>query len=82
MSSSLYQWSHKFWNSPEFSPLFWSSVSALVAVMMPIKRQRRHLVLWLQMQGLVYSASYLVVAFSCDFRYSYFSVAVASMGLM
>lgn len=82
MSPSLYQWSRSLWYTPYFSPLFWSGVSALVALLMLLQRQWRHPVFWLQMAGLVYSASYLVVAFSCDFRYSYFSVAAASVGLM
>ncbi|MFM7971110.1 MAG: hypothetical protein ACKPCJ_02380, partial [Betaproteobacteria bacterium] len=82
MSPGLYQWSRSFWYTPYFSPLFWSGLSALVAVLMLLQRQWRHPVFWLQAAGLLYSASYLVVAFSCDFRYSYFSVVAASVGVM
>ena len=44
--------------------------------------QWRHPMAWMQVAGLLYSSSYLMAGLSCDFRYSYFPVLAASLGLM
>lgn len=77
---SLYQWSRKFVDTPYFAPLFWNGISLLVACVLIARCRWREPILWLQISGLAYSASYLIAGFSCDFRYSYFSVLAATIG--
>jgi hypothetical protein len=81
-SPTLYHWTRSYLDTPYFAPLAWNLVSIAVAGMIAWRRAWAHPVLWLQVGGLVYSLSYLAAGFSCDFRYSYFSVAAASIGLM
>ena len=81
-SAPLYSWSRDFLNTPYFAPLAWSAVSLLVLLFYAWQRQWAEPVAWMQVAGLLYSSSYLVAGISCDFRYSYFSVLAASVGLM
>jgi hypothetical protein len=81
-SAPLYAWSRDFLNTPYFAPVAWSSVSLLVLLVYAVRRQWKEPVAWMQVAGLLYSASYLAAGLSCDFRYSYFSVLAASVGLM
>ncbi len=82
LSPPLYHWTRSFVDTPYFAPMAWNLASIAVAVMVAWRRAWSHPVLWLQLSGLVYSLSYFFAGFSCDFRYSYFSVAAASIGLM
>lgn len=82
MSASLYQWSRHFVDTPYFAPVFWSGISVLVCLLLAQAGLCRDAVFWLQVAGLTYSASYLIAGFSCDFRYSYFSVVAASLGIV
>lgn len=81
-AAPLYAWSRDFLNTPYFAPLAWSAVSLLVLLVYAVRRQWAEPVAWMQVAGLLYSASYLAAGLSCDFRYSYFSVLAASVGLM
>lgn len=81
-SAPLYSWSRDFLNTPYFAPLAWSVVSLVVLLFYAWRREWAEPVAWMQVAGLLYSASYLVAGLSCDFRYSYFSVLAASVGLM
>ena len=81
-SAPLYSWSRDFLNTPYFAPLAWSVVSLLVLLFYAVQRQWAEPVAWMQVAALLYSASYLAAGLSCDFRYSYFSVLAASVGLM
>jgi hypothetical protein len=82
LAAAVYQWSRSFVDTPYFAPLAWNVVSLLVIAITVWRGFWRHPIVWLQAAGLAYSLSYLVSGFSCDFRYSYFSVAAASLGLM
>ena len=81
-AGELYRYATRFVGSPYFSPLAWALVS--VVVLIRLGRQGRLLepVAGLQWAGLLYLASYAPIGLSCDFRYTYFSVAAASLGLM
>jgi hypothetical protein len=81
-SAPLYSWSREFLNTPYFAPMAWSVLSLVVLSYYWLKRQWAEPVAWMQVAGLLYSGSYLVAGLSCDFRYSYFSVLAASVGLM
>lgn len=81
-AAPLYSWSRSFLNTPYFAPLAWSLVSVLVLAVYAARREWSEPVAWMQVAGLLYSASYLAAGLSCDFRYSYFSVLAASVGLM
>lgn len=82
MSPALYRWSRDFVGTPYFAPLAWSGLSLLVGVLLLWAGLWRDPVFWVQVAGLGYSASYLIAGFSCDFRYSYFSVTAASIGII
>lgn len=82
LSAPVYQWSREFLYTPYFAPLFWSGISLVTCLVLGYARLWRDPVFWLQVAGLTYSASYLIAAFSCDFRYSYFSVVAASIGII
>ena len=81
-SAPLYSWSRDFLDTPYFAPLAWSVLSLLVLLIYALRRQWAEPVAWMQVAGLLYSASYLAAGLSCDFRYSYFPVLAASVGLM
>ena len=81
-SPVLYAYSRTLVDTPYFAPLAWSGVSLLVLFLLAWRRRWDDPVLWLQVAGLLYSASYLPAGLSCDFRYSYFSVAAATLGLI
>ncbi len=81
-AAPLYSWSRGFLNTPYFAPLTWSAVSMLVLLFYARRREWAEPVAWMQVAGLLYSASYLAAGLSCDLRYSYFSVLAASVGLM
>lgn len=79
---TLYRYAVVFVGSPYFSPLTWGVMSAAVWGVMLRRRQGSHPVALLQCAGLVYLASYAPIGMSCDFRYTYFSVLAAAVGLM
>jgi hypothetical protein len=81
-AAPLYSYSRTFLETPYFSPLAWSALSLLVLLIYAARREWSEPVAWMQVAGLLYSLSYLVAGLSCDFRYSYFSVLAASIGLM
>lgn len=81
-SGPLYSWSRSFLQTPYFAPLAWNLVSLLVLLAYGLRRQWHEPVAWMQVAALAYSGSYLMAGLSCDFRYSYFSVLAASIGLM
>ena len=79
---ALYRYAQTFVGGPYFAPLAWALLSAAVWVVMLRRRQGGHPVALLQCAGLVYLASYGPIGMSCDFRYTYFSVLAAAVGLM
>jgi hypothetical protein len=81
-SAPLYSWSRSFLQTPYFAPLAWNLVSLLVLLAYVLRRQWQEPVAWMQVAALAYSGSFLMAGLSCDFRYSYFSVLSASIGLM
>lgn len=81
-ASSLYFYAKALFDTPYFAPLTWALVSLFVWVAMALHGQSLEAVAWLQVGGLLYGLSYAMAGFSCDFRYSYFPVLAASVGLM
>lgn len=79
---ALYRYAQVFVGSPYFAPLAWALLSVTIWAAMLRRRQGRHPVALLQCAGLVYLASYAPIGMSCDFRYTYFSVLAAAVGLM
>lgn len=78
----LHGYAMRFIGTPYFSPLAWGLVSLAVLFCLHRRGALYTPMGGLQCAGLVYLASYAPISLSCDFRYTYFSVAAASLGLM
>ena len=81
-SHALYLYTQPWVNTPYFSPLAWLAVSVGVWCLWWACGLRRHPVAWLQVAGVMYGLSYFPIGFSCDYRYSYFTVLAAMVGVM
>lgn len=77
----LYQYSLHFVGTPYFSPLAWALVSLCVALVFIRRGRWAHPVAALQYGGVLYLLSYGPIGMSCDFRYAYFSVLAAAVGV-
>jgi hypothetical protein len=67
---------------PLFRPVIYISAAALALVILWVRRPHgwQGLVM-LQFAGLAYTGSYLLIGIACDFRYAYFVVPVALIGI-
>lgn len=67
---------------PLFRPAIYSSAAALALVVLWMRRPHGWQgVAMLQLAGLAYTGSYLLIGIACDFRYAYFVVPVALIGI-
>ncbi len=67
---------------PLFRPIIYVAVAALALVVLCLRRPRGWQILaMLQFAGLAYVGSYLLIGIACDFRYAYFAVPVALIGV-
>lgn len=65
-----------------FRPVIYVALSMAVLGLLVLRGWREHgLMIAIQTGGLAYAASYLLVGFACDFRYTYYSTVTALMGL-
>ncbi|MFZ5652815.1 MAG: hypothetical protein ACOY42_00210, partial [Pseudomonadota bacterium] len=67
---------------PLFRPVIYTAVAALALAILWVRRPHgwQGLVM-LQFAGLAYTGSYLLIGIACDFRYAYFVVPVALIGI-
>ena len=77
----LYDYSRPFMNTPYFSPGAWALGSALTLVF-AMRRRFDPVVIGMQVAALAYLGSYFFLSIACDFRYAYFSVLVATVGII
>jgi hypothetical protein len=78
----LYRYALRFVNTPYFSPGAWAVGSILVLIVMATRRRFDPVIGGLQVAGLAYLGLYFFVSLACDFRYAYFSVLAATVGLV
>ena len=65
-----------------FRPVIYLILSLAVAGFLIKRDWRQHsLIITIQIAGLIYAATYLLVGIACDFRYTYFSTLTALFGL-
>jgi hypothetical protein len=81
-ADELYGYSVRFVNSPYFSPGAWALGSAIVLAVAMARRRCAPVMIGIQVAALAYLASYFVVSIACDFRYTYFSVLGATVGIV
>ncbi len=80
--SRLYLYSLRFVNTPYFSPAAWALASAMTLAFAMVRRRFDPVMIGLQVTALAYLGAYFFVSLSCDFRYAYFSVLAATVGLV
>ena len=78
----LYRYSLRFVNTPYFSPAAWALGSAMTLAFALARRRFDPVMIGLQVAALAYLGTYFLIALSCDFRYAYFSVLAATVGLL
>jgi hypothetical protein len=65
-----------------FQPWIYVCFSLVIMVYLCARSLREHaLMITLQTSGLLYAASYFLIGFACDFRYTYFSTVTALFGV-
>lgn len=65
-----------------YRPVIYLAISTVVLLLLAYRGFKQHIqMIVIQLSGLAYSASYLLVGIACDFRYTYFSTLVALFGL-
>lgn len=66
---------------PLFRPAIYATIALLALIGLGYRRPRyREVLAGLQVAGLAYLGSYLLIGIACDFRYAYFLVPVALIG--
>jgi hypothetical protein len=78
----LLRYALHFVNTPYFSLAAWALGSVLVLVVMAARRRFDPVIGALQIAGLAYLGLYFFISLACDFRYGYFSVLAATVGLV
>ena len=81
-AQALYVYSLGFVNTPYFSPAAWVLGSAVTLVFALGRRRFDPVVAGLQVAALAYLGAYFFVSIACDFRYAYFSVLGATVGMV
>ncbi|MFZ2208583.1 MAG: hypothetical protein WAV22_07930 [Porticoccaceae bacterium] len=77
----LTAWGHHL--APMFRPVIYATAALLALIGLCCRRPRGWEVLAaLQVAGLAYLGSYLLIGIACDFRYAYFLVPVALIGIL
>ena len=78
----LFDYTQHFVNTPYFSPGAWALTSAVTLVVALAQRRLDPAMIGMQIAALAYLASYFFLSIACDFRYSYFSVLAATIGIV
>jgi hypothetical protein len=81
-SDELYRHALRFVHTPYFSPAAWAVGSAITLAFAMARRRRDPVMIGIQVAALAYLASYFFVSVACDFRYAYFSVVGATIGIV
>ncbi len=68
--------------TPYFSPGAWAVGSAITLAFALARRRLDPVMIGMQVAALAYLGSYFFLSVACDFRYTYFSVLGATIGIV